>query len=123
MVRENGMVMMSETEFNSRVSVSQGAIKELEQRCEILSKALLEMSIGNKGKTDDVRIPKADFIKIYNAAVNDMFDRPDEENNIYGYDVTIHWHGMYCNCGDGAIPSNHIIGGLECLYDEEPDEI
>lgn len=121
MINENEINVSLRTYNISRKQYEQ-EIEELKKRCEILSNALLQMSIGNKGNTADIRIPKADFIKIYNAAVNDMFDHPDEDNDIYGYDVTVHWHGFYCNCGDGAIPSNHIIGGLECLYDEEPEE-
>lgn len=122
MVRENGMVMMSESEFNARISVNRDQIKELEKRCEMLTDALLKLTAQRETAQGDVKIPKADFIKIYNDAVNYMFDHYDEDNDIYGYDVTIHWHGMYCNCGDGAAPSNHIVGGLECLYDEDPDE-
>lgn len=44
--------------------------------------------------------------------VNEMFETNSEENDIYGHNITVHWHGMYCSCSDGAIPSNYIIPAI-----------
>ena len=163
MVKENGMVMMTEEEFKSvckcyekNIADQKGEheyetdlickdyekticiLKEehetdmaiLNQRIEFMQTAILELSKG-AATTTDMRVSKADFLAIYQKALDKFFDimekttdeTPDEvQNDIYGHDVTIHWHGIYCNCGDGAIPSNHIIPGIEGVNDEDPNE-
>ena len=58
---------------------------------------------------------------MYNEALDDMFENP-ENNDIYGYNITVHWHGIYCNCGDGATPCNHIIPAIVSCYEEDNEE-
>ena len=68
--------------------------------------------------TTDRLVSKEEFLEIYNAALTLMFN--DIDNSlIYGKDVTIHWNGIYCNCGDGATAYNHIIQGIQDVIDEE----
>ena len=77
----------------------------------------------NNQENNDVRVSRVDFLKIYDNALNEMFDAPeDEDNDIYGYDITVHWHGIYCNCGDGAIPCNHIIPAIMNCNEEDDEE-
>lgn len=125
MVKENGMVMLTEKELEQMKREHEKTKKELEKRIEIMQSALLQATNGKKA-VDGVQVTKTDFLEIYNKALNEMFDREEkddlENNDIYGYDFTIHWHGIYCNCSDGAQPSNHIIPAIEGLNDEDPDE-
>ena len=123
MVRDNGMVMMSEAEYGNLAQGKAWEIKELTKRCEMLQNAIMILSRDLGSRTADVRISKLDFLQMYDKAVNDMFDRPaDDKNDIYGYDITIHWHGVYCNCSDGATPSNYIIPALQELCEEDSEE-
>ena len=127
MVFENGMIMMTEKEWNETKYKLEHTEKAYEKRIELLQSALLSATAGtisNEGR----QVTKTDFLAIYNKALNAMFKAEEDgtldpdNNDIYGYDFTIHWHGIYCNCSDGAMPSNHIIPAIEGLNDEDPDE-
>ena len=93
---------------------------EYKKRLEIMRKALMELTHKTDTVPHDVKVSKADFVEMHSEAVRDMDGL--ENNDIYGYDVTVHWHGFYCNCGDGATPANHIIPGVEGCLDEDPTE-
>lgn len=122
MVKENGMVMLPWAEYQQININYEREIEELKKRLEMLQKAVLRLS-AKHGDQTDVRVSKLDFLRMYNIALDDMWDRPsDDVNDIYGYDVTIHWHGVYCDCSDGATPSNYIIPALESLCEEDPEE-
>lgn len=101
--------------------------KAYEKRLELMHTALLKSTADNK-VVEGVHVTKTDFLAIYQKALDDMFAKEENGtldpycNDIYGYDFTIHWHGIYCNCYDGAIPSNHIIPAIEGLNEEDPDE-
>lgn len=122
MVEENGMVMMSRMDCVGMKHEYESKIKELETANTMMRKAILQLTSSREQQ--DVRVSRADFLKIYDDALQQMFDMNEdftEENNaIYGHNMTVHWHGMYCDCGDGAIPSNYIIPGITGC-DEEWD--
>lgn len=122
MVKENGMIMMSENEFEHMKYESKCKIKELKIANAMMRKAILELTSSREPQ--DVRVSRADFLKIYDDALQHMFnmneDFTPENNGIYGHNMTVHWHGIYCNCGDGATPSNYIILAIEGC-DEEWD--
>ena len=127
MVKENGMVMMTEQELE-QMNIEKETIKEdYEKRLELMQDAIKQLMKEGTPSTD-IRISKIDFVAIYNKALNEFFDimeKPngdEQPNEIYGHDFTIHWHGIYCNCGDGAAPSNYIISGIEGIIDEDPTE-
>lgn len=124
MLKQNGMVMLTETELETIIQKKvKEQTKEIETRNKLLRKALMQVINKNKNGIKDVRIAKVDFLEIYHKAVEDMLDNPDEEDNdIYGYDITVHWHGLYCNCGDGAIPCNYIIPAIENCLEEDNEE-
>ena len=111
-------------ELEKRIEHHKQRIEELKaeykKRLELMQKALLELSKKTETVPHDVRVSKADFIEMHSTAVYEMNDI--EDNDIYGYDVTVHWHGFYCNCGDGATPANYIIPGVEDCLDEDPTE-
>lgn len=97
-------------------------IQELEIANAMMRKAILQLTSSREQQ--DVRVSRADFLKIYDDALQQMFDMNEdltkENQGIYEHNVTVHWHGIYCDCGDGATPSNHIIPGIAGC-DEECD--
>ena len=94
--------------------------EEYKKRLELMQKALLELSRKTDTVPHDVRVSKADFVAMHSTAVYEMDGC--EDNDIYGHDITVHWHGFYCNCGDGATPANYIIPGIEDCLEEDPTE-
>ena len=102
-------------------------LKELEIANKELRKALLKAT--SKTQTKDIHISRKQFVQMHDIEAFEILDEEEEkhnyklcpdyyENPIYGYDVTVHWHGMYCNCGDGATPSNHIFPAIEACDEE-----
>lgn len=77
----------------------------------------------------DKFVTREEFLRLYDEAFREM-DRlsnleenknktPDEfDNDIYGKEITVHWNGYYCNCGDGAIAYNNIICGVKNCDEE-----
>lgn len=122
MVKENGMIMLSEKEFERKEREIQSLKEEYERRIELLQNAVLALSTKDT-PPHGVRVGKADFIEIYNTALNEMFDHPERgTNDIYNHDFFVYWHGIYCNCGDGAAPSNYLIPAIEGMNEEDPTE-
>ena len=78
---------------------------------------------GNKDK----KVSRKNFLTLYDAEMikldlaNDL-DGYVENSAVYGEDVTVHWNGYYCNCGDGATAYNNIIEGVRGVVDELDDE-
>ena len=68
----------------------------------------------------DVEVTRADFLKIYNLGMETMEDNC-EDNEIYGNNVTVHWHGIYCDCSDGAVAYNYIIDAVKGVIEEDGD--
>ena len=128
MVKENGMVMMTERELEHLQWEHDNKIEEYEKRLEFMHTAILALTQKTDTVPHDMRVSKADFLAIYAKALDDFFDKmetPNGEelhNDIDGYDLTVHWHGIYCNCGNGATPSNNLIPGIEGVNDEDPCE-
>lgn len=94
--------------------------EEYEKRLELMRKALIEVTQKTQRVQTDVRVSKLDFVAMHTQAVCDMDGC--EDNDIYGHDITVHWHGLYCNCGDGATPANYVIPAIEDCWDEDPIE-
>lgn len=119
MVTENGMVMLTAKEYDALV-------REAEDT-KLLRSAIVKMLKEFKEKTtEDVELSCSEFLATYNAALNNMWEKmekeeEEDENEIYGNDVTVHWHGLYCNCQDGATVTNTVIDGLEACADELGD--
>ena len=121
MIKENGMIMISENEMNEIFSIKNNQIEELEIANKMLRKAMLQLT--SKENISDVRVSRQDFIKMYNSAIEFMFNNMEtEDNDIYGHNVTVHWHGMYCDCSDGATPSNFIIPAIKDCDNEIGEE-
>jgi hypothetical protein len=70
-------------------------------------------------RSEEVKVSRQDFVNTYKAAVDEMFENPeDDENEIYGKNVTVHWNGIYCDCEDGASVYNYIIPAIEDVMSE-----
>ena len=44
-----------------------------------------------------------------------------KEEHLYGHDVHLAWHGLWCNLQDGAIVYNYIMCNLPELAEEIDD--
>lgn len=115
MVRENGMVMISEKEYKEMKL----KLNELEYSNKLLRSAILQLTRKQKENYTDVKVSREDFIKIHQEALDIMCSNENMESvDVYGRDFTVHWHGIYCSCADGATPSNHIIPAVQACLDE-----
>ena len=127
MVKENGMVMMTERELERMEREKTELVKDYEKRIELMQDAIKQL-MKEGATSEDVRVGKKDFLAIYQKALDEMFDlmeKPnfdEQPNDIYGHDITVHWHGIYCNCGDGAVVCNNLIPGIEGVTEEDPTE-
>lgn len=124
MLKQDGMIMLSEKELETLVTKeTEEKVKELKMRNELLRKAIMQLTTHKDINNKDVRVSKLDFMNMFDDALNEMFDNPnEEENDVYGYDVTVHWHGIYCNCGDGAVAYNNIVSAVKDCYEEDDEE-
>lgn len=117
-------VIVDKTEYQKlieQIEVFQVNMNILENDNKELRKALLKAT--SRTQTNDIYISRKQFVEMHDVEAFELLDKesekhdskltPDDyENPIYGYDVTVHWHGMYCNCGDGAVPSNYIFPAI-----------
>lgn len=79
--------------------------------------------IGNEQPKADQKLTRKEFLELYDAAMTmnhycDGTEQMERFNHIYGYDVTVHWNGFYCNCSDGATAWNWIISNIEGVDNE-----
>ena len=107
MVRQDNMVMMSAAEYEE--------LEQMKKEVEELRSIVLKATRNKEMKTDDVLVSMRTF---YNIAMNALSTDDGMEEDIYGHDVTVHFHGLYCNCQDGATAYNYIIEGVKECADE-----
>ena len=96
--------------------------EKLKAENEQLKKLLLQME--KKTETKDIKVTCKQFCDFRDIAEQLMFSGTEDEGErfgVYGKPVTVHWNGMYCDCNDGALPSNYIFPALREL-DEELEE-
>ena len=90
-------------------------------------KSFKEKWIGEDVRNLDIadrKVTRREFMKIYNRELEIMDNDDDgvDKAKIYGYPITIHWNGIYCDCGDGATPYNNIISNIESCDSELDNE-
>ena len=95
-------------------------IDRLEKEVKELREALLIATRGKKETTKDIKVSMSTF---YNLT-QEILRREDDdiinmEDDIYGHDVTVHFHGLYCNCQDGAAAFNYVIEAVDACASEE----
>lgn len=66
----------------------------------------------------DRKVNIEEFLHIYYDELGKEFDSVVEDSHIYGHSFTVHWNGIYCDCGDGATPSNHLVPAIKACLDE-----
>ena len=110
MVKQDNMVMMNASEY--------AEYEQMRKEIDELRSALLRATRSKETKTEDILVSMRTF---YNIAMSATSSDDGMEDDIYGHDITVHFHGLYCNCQDGAMAFNYIIEGVnECA--EEWDE-
>ena len=119
MKRLSGYYCLTEDEYKAM-----GDYAELKKKYEDLLN-LVARILPTEKETGDKLISRKDFTEFYDYMVEQM-DLVEDENKqpiaIYGNDVTVHWHGLQCNCTDGALAFNHIIEGIKGLEEEDPED-
>lgn len=97
---------------------------ELEKRNKMQFKTIMALTKSNdmNRQIPDIKVSREQFLNMYESALQDMFDNPvKEDNDIYSYPVSVHWHGIYCDCDDGAVPTNYIIPAIKNVCKELDD--
>ncbi len=117
MKRLSGYYCLTEDEYKEM-----GDYAELKKKYEDLLN-LVARILPTEKETGDKLISRKDFIDLYDYMTVQMDLVPDfgKPIAVYGNDVTVHWHGLQCNCTDGALAFNHIIEGIRSLEEEEPE--
>lgn len=125
MIRENGMVVMTEEEYVEMLKVNKETVKEDGRDYKKEYKELLNFLpkiVVRENQTTDVRLSRNDFVKLHNYGVEQMDmvseNYTTENNLVYDNNVTVHWMGYYCDCLDGAQPANYIFPAIKDLDDE-----
>lgn len=88
--------------------------REIEKKTNVAKKALFK--VLSEKSTEDIKVSRSEFLDIYNLAMNDLGADMCE---LYGHNITVHWHGIYCDCSDGAAAWNHIITNIRGIIEEE----
>lgn len=120
--KEETEMKTTEKENDIQIAAKDEKIKMLENEIKELREALLLATRGKKMKTKDIKVSMSTFYNITQEILRrEDNDKINMEDDIYGHDVTVHFHGLYCNCLDGASVFNSVIEGVaECA--EENDE-
>lgn len=101
---------------NNELMITIGSMKK---EIAELRTALLLATRNAEDKPKGINLRRQTFYDLYNHSVGDD-DLMDQD--IYGHDVYVSWHGMYCNCADGATACNYIIEGIkECLEEDDSE--
>jgi len=79
----------------------------------------LLFSAMKEKQSGDTKVTRKEFVDIYHEAMDGL---GSDECELYGNNVTVHWHGIYCDCSDGAVAHNNIIEGIKGVMSEEDEE-
>lgn len=90
--------------------------KRIEKETEIAKRALFK--VLSEKKTEDIKVSRQEFLDIYGLAMSGL---GSDKCELYGNEVTVHWHGIYCDCSDGAVAYNNIIAGIKNVIKEEDE--
>lgn len=118
MLKENGMVMMTEAELKEYEEAKEQLLSVKKVASE-LSEVLLTITRDSDPKTDEIQVSMKTFLHLYNRCFDVDEDGNDKmETDLYNHDVCVSWHGFRCNCFDGAAACNYIIEGIESVMEE-----
>ena len=79
----------------------------------------LLFKVMKEHESGDVKVTRREFLEVYEEAMEGL---GSDECECYGNNVTVHWHGIYCDCSDGAIAWNYIVSEIEGVIDEDGDD-
>ena len=79
----------------------------------------LLFKVMKEHESGDVKVTRREFLEVYEEAMDDL---ASDECECYGNNVTVHWHGIYCDCSDGATAWNHIVSNIKSVNEELDDE-
>ena len=90
--------------------------RRIEKETEVAKRALFK--VLSEKKTEDIKVSRQEFLDIYDLAMSGL---GSDKCELYGNEVTVHWHGIYCDCSDGAVAYNNIIAGIKNVIKEEDE--
>ena len=79
----------------------------------------LLFKVMKEHESGDVKVTRREFLEVYEEAMDGL---GSDECELYGNDVTVHWHGIYCNCSDGATAYEYIVSKINEVIKELDDE-
>ena len=88
---------------NDLVTMTHEEYKQIEDELQDLRQALVRAARKKNKKTKDIQVSMRTLYNLY----MDILNRDEEEDpvnmdrDIYGHDVTVHFHGLYNNIIDG----------------------
>lgn len=125
MVKENGMVMMSEAEYSSMKDKIWKLDCELDiAKMELATyhKSMKELAMRNLLKKPDektaVEIPAKDLVSIMESELNDGFDDDEFFSILDSTDITISWNGLSSTLMWGPWIFNDLLPAVKETYDE-----
>ena len=126
MVKENGMVMMSETEYKEMKDKLWDYNHELDiAKMELLTyhKSMREIAKQNlRGKTDenklDIEIPAKDLVNIMESSLGDGWDDDDYFESLDRTDLVVSWNGFTSKLMWGPWLFNGLLDTIKECYEE-----
>lgn len=125
MVKENGMVMMSEAEYNEM----KNKIWELDNQLDIAKMELATYHQSVKKfaernidlKEDEkilMEIPARDFVDIMETMINEAFEDNEKFNKLQCNDLVFEWNGISSRLQYGPEIFNEVLPGIKEAYEE-----
>lgn len=121
-------------ELKEKLQNRNEAICKLREQIDGLKKAVdILINTKSEDKTPEgIRLSVSDFSDVYEAMfcngdymTEDGWNNDEgldlKEEHLYGHDVHLAWHGLWCNLQDGASVYNYIMCNLPELAEEVDD--
>lgn len=90
------------------------------EKYEKAKKSLFTILRRKKNCNEDIMLTRSEFLDIYCMAMESLgLDKCELDGN----DVTVHWNGICCDCGDGAASYNYIISNIEGVIEDEDEDM
>jgi hypothetical protein len=124
MVKENGMIMMTETEYNDLMNKKHKIDNELDiakMELSVYHQTIKEIAeerlYGKKdSKLSKMEIPAGDFVNLMDIIVNEAFDDSDKFQKLEGTDLIIEWNGFRTRLRHGCEIHNEILPAIREAY-------
>ena len=87
---------------------SKTEIPRLKNQIAELAHAVLLLSRNKEATPKGIQLTKRSFVEVLKACDKESC-ASDTEVDYYDHDVTMHWHGLYVNFGDGTLVCNELL--------------